>query len=82
MSFRVYILYSPSIQRYYTGSTGDDLQERLRRHNSNHRGFTGKTDDWEVVFSKIYENKTEGLFEEKRIKKRGASRYLGDLEKG
>ena len=63
MSLTVYILYSSSIERYYTGSTGDELVERLRRHNSNHKGFTGKASDWEVVFRKEYEDKSEGLIE-------------------
>ena len=37
-----YILYSPSADSYYIGFTGDDPLQRLRRHNTNHMGFTGK----------------------------------------
>jgi putative endonuclease len=50
-------LYSPTRDRYYFGHTGDDLHERLRKHNSNHKGFTGKVDNWEIVYQEIFDNK-------------------------
>ena len=37
----VYILYSLVTNKYYVRFTGDELQERIRKHNSNHKGFTG-----------------------------------------
>ncbi|MBL7910664.1 MAG: GIY-YIG nuclease family protein [Bacteroidia bacterium] len=40
----LYILFSPSKNKYYVGHTGDDLVERIRKHNSNHKGFTGGID--------------------------------------
>ncbi|WP_207422150.1 GIY-YIG nuclease family protein [Desertivirga brevis] len=36
----VYILYSSSLNKYYIGSTSN-LPERLRKHNTKHKGFTG-----------------------------------------
>jgi len=33
----VYILCSINKDRYYIGFTGDEIQERLRKHNSNHK---------------------------------------------
>ncbi|MFN9116147.1 MAG: GIY-YIG nuclease family protein, partial [Bacteroidota bacterium] len=38
MTYYTYILYSVQRDRYYIGSTGDHLEERLRRHNTNHKG--------------------------------------------
>ncbi|MDP1799991.1 MAG: GIY-YIG nuclease family protein [Bacteroidota bacterium] len=38
--FCLYILFSPTKDKYYVGHTGDDLVERIRKHNSNHKGFT------------------------------------------
>lgn len=35
--------------RYYVGHTGDDLEKRLSKHNSNHKGFTGGQGDWQVI---------------------------------
>ncbi|WP_333908728.1 GIY-YIG nuclease family protein [Marinigracilibium pacificum] len=41
MKYHSYILYSRILDKYYVGHTGDLLTERLRKHNSNHKGFTG-----------------------------------------
>ena len=40
--------------RYYIGHSGDDLTERLRKHNSNHKGFTGGVGDWNIVYNENY----------------------------
>lgn len=63
--YTVYILYSLSIKRYYVGYTSMDLTERLRRHNTNHKGFTGRADDWEVVWSKKESEKSLAMDLEK-----------------
>ncbi len=42
--FWTYILYSTSIDRYYIGYT-NNLDERLKKHNTPHKGFTGKTQE-------------------------------------
>ncbi len=55
----VYILYSQIKDRYYVGYTSDDLQERLRKHNSNHKGFTGGIRDWVVVYTETYSEKKD-----------------------
>jgi putative endonuclease len=68
MRFSVYILYSSTLDRYYIGHTGDDLQERLRRHNSNHKGFTGKIGDWVIVHTEPYPTKTAAYQREREIK--------------
>ncbi len=54
---------------YYVGYTCDDLQERIRRHNTSHKGFTGKTGDWELKYSKTFEEKEQALAFEQQIKK-------------
>ncbi len=46
----VYILFSNLKKQYYIGFTGDDLGERLRKHNSNHKGFTGGALDWKIGY--------------------------------
>lgn len=33
MEYHIYNLYAAKLDRYYIGSTGDDLQERIRRNN-------------------------------------------------
>ena len=64
----LYILYSANRDRFYTGYTGDDFIERLRRHNSDHKGFTGGVGDWKIVYKKEYELKNEASRKEKEIK--------------
>nr|WP_309759194.1 GIY-YIG nuclease family protein [Flavobacterium sp.] len=45
--FYVYILFSKSRDMYYIGSTSMVVEERLRRHLSDHKGFTARAKDWE-----------------------------------
>ena len=66
--FQVYILYSPSKDRYYIGYTADILEERTRKHNSNHKGFTGKTGDWKLVYQESFALKELALEREQLIK--------------
>lgn len=53
-----YILYSKVLNQYYIGHTSESLQERLRKHLSNHTGFTGKSKDWTVVYCEEFETKS------------------------
>ena len=64
----MYILYSAIKDRYYVGYTGDSIQERIRRHNTNHKGFTGNTGDWKLVYSEQYEEKNQASSREREIK--------------
>ena len=68
MSFHLYILYSPSKDKYYIGHTGDDLNERLRRHNSDHKGFTGRVGDWRIVYTEEFRTKEDAYKREREIK--------------
>ena len=81
--FTVYIFYSPSMIKYYVGSTSMDISERSARHLHDHQGFTAgftaRAKDWEVIYTEKYDDKTAALSKEKEIKKRGAIRYLEQL---
>ena len=68
MTYHVYILYSPIKDKYYIGHTGDELSERLRKHNSNHKGYTGKAGDWKIVCKEVYPTKEEAFKREREIK--------------
>ena len=68
MPYHMYILHSAKRHRYYVGHTGDLLKERLRRHNTNHKGFTGTTGDWELVYAEVYETKENAYAREREIK--------------
>ena len=64
-----YILYSNKLDKYYTGYTCDDLKERLRRHIQAKKGFTGKADDWKIVYWEQYDSKHQAYARERQVKK-------------
>ncbi|WP_317900125.1 GIY-YIG nuclease family protein [Aurantibacillus circumpalustris] len=66
--YYTYILYSISKNKYYVGCTGDLLEERIRKHNSNHKGFTGGIGDWTLKYFEEFFTKEEALKREKQIK--------------
>mgnify|MGYP001113365913 CR=1 FL=1 len=67
MSCMVYILYSKSLDKYYIGHTSN-MEERLKKHNNRHKGFTGRNDDWKVVYTDHYGSKSEAMKREREIK--------------
>ncbi|MBX7227856.1 MAG: GIY-YIG nuclease family protein, partial [Chitinophagales bacterium] len=68
MEYVVYILRSTKTNKYYVGYTGDDLEERIRKHNTNHKGYTGKAQDWHLVYKEIYADKSSAIRRERYIK--------------
>ena len=69
MQYLLYILYSSSEDKFYIGHTADLIEERLRKHNSNHKGFTGKSNDWKVVYTEPYSTKEAAYARERQLKK-------------
>jgi len=66
--FYFYILFSKSVNKYYVGSTSN-LNERLKKHNANHKGFTGGIGDWTIVYTETYHSKSKAIAREMSIKK-------------
>jgi len=66
--FLFYILYSIARDTYYIGHTGSSIEERLRRHNSNHKGFTGGIGDWKVRYTEGFETKELAYRREREVK--------------
>ena len=65
--FYCYIIYSITADRFYVGYTSD-LNERLKKHNTLHKGFTGYKNDWEYVYIEKFESKDQASFRERQIK--------------
>ena len=78
MPYHFYILYSKTADRYYTGHTGN-LNERLRKHNTNHRGYTGKFDDWIIVYTEEFPLKNDAYHRELEVKKKKSRKYIENL---
>ena len=62
-----YILHSNIIEKFYIGHTSD-LEDRIRKHNTNHKGFTGHKHDWELVYSEEFDTKTDAYARERQVK--------------
>ncbi|WP_430412548.1 GIY-YIG nuclease family protein [Kordia sp.] len=77
----VYILYSELKSKYYVGQT-QDFEKRLIRHNLGYVKSTKSGLPWKVVTIIEVKNRSEALILEKKIKKRGAKRYLEDNQFG
>ncbi|MDB2494127.1 GIY-YIG nuclease family protein [Flavobacteriaceae bacterium] len=71
----VYILYSETIRRYYVGQTAD-TKRRLVRHNEGYVKSTKRDSPWTLIHSIKVHSRSEALLLERKIKKRGAKRYL------
>ncbi len=67
MEFYVYILFSASQNKYYVGYTSG-LEERIRKHNAHHKGFTGIATDWALVYKEKYGSKKVAMEREQKIK--------------
>ncbi len=75
MMFKVYILYSDSLKKFYTGFTSN-LEQRLLFHNEGKNHFSKKGIPWKIIVYFDIELKSDALKLEKQIKKNGAKRYL------
>ncbi len=77
--YYTYILFSEKVNRYYVGST-QDIEERLNRHKGGHSKSTKGKGPWPLLTSFSFESRSEAMPLETKIKKRGAKRYLDDIE--
>ena len=64
----VYILYSPSIDRFYVGESIDP-ESRLKHHNAGHQRYTRRATDWVLVFRLAASSREEAQQIEQSIKK-------------
>ena len=81
LTYTVYILYSSSLNKYYIGYTSN-LPDRIRKHTTNHKGFTGRSADWELKWSEVYEIKIDAMKREKQIKNWKSRNLIENLISG
>ena len=67
MAYFVYILYSDSINKFYTGQT-NDIDQRIKRHNSGAEKFTSKGVPWELVWCTSKDSRSEAIILERKLK--------------
>jgi putative endonuclease len=67
MEYFFYILFSKTLNKYYSGYS-QNPEDRLQKHNTNHKGFTGKVNDWKIILLEKFQSKSEAIEREKQIK--------------
>ena len=65
--YTVYVLYSNSINKHYTGFT-TNLENRLLSHNELGKEWTSKYRPWNLIYTKSFEEKKEALQYERWLK--------------
>jgi putative endonuclease len=80
MLFYTYILYSSVKDKFYIGHT-ENVQNRLLQHNT--RNNLG-TNDWIVIYTESFDNRSDAMKREKEIKNKKSRKYIEWLiqEKG
>ena len=78
MGVYVYILCSDSLKHYYTGFSQYHWK-RQREHRQKHEGWSNQAHDWKQQYCAVVDTVAEARSLEKRIKARGARRFLKDV---
>ena len=84
MKYITYILYSQQLNRYYTGSTILEVQERLDRHLLDFYGlskYTHKAKDWKVYYQIECETLQQARQIEGHIKRMKSRKYIENLKR-
>ena len=77
MTYYIYILYSPSADKFYVGHS-NDVARRFSEHNNPIRNtFTSKHLPWELAcFFEVSEDRGEAMKIEKHIKKQKSKSFI------
>jgi len=72
--YYIYILKSEINGKYYIGST-NNIEDRIKRHNTGQSKYTSKYKPWKLIYSETYQNRSEACKRELEIKK-----YKGGIQ--
>lgn len=75
MKYYVYILKSRCYNKTYIGYT-NNLERRLKEHNSGKSVFTSKFVPWEIIYYEEFDNELEARNKEKYYKSTSGRRRL------
>ena len=79
MQYTLYILYSATLDRYYLGYTSQSIEMRIKKHLSNHKGYTGISKDWQLSYLETYLSKEMAMKREKEIKNWKSKKGIEEL---
>ena len=78
--YTVYVLYSNSINKHYTGFT-TNLENRLLSHNELGKEWTSKYRPWNLIYTKSFEEKKEALQYERWLKSGVGREFIKSIKK-
>ncbi|WP_235941637.1 GIY-YIG nuclease family protein [Cyclobacterium roseum] len=78
-SYIVYILFFPTLNRYYVGQTKDP-DDRILRHNSGRNKSTKGGIPWKTVHSEPGKNRADAIVMEKQIKNQGFEKVIANTQ--
>ncbi len=61
------------------GHTCEQINQRIRKHNSNHKGFTGSEADWKLVFIENFPDKSSAYARERAVKSWKSRKKIEEL---
>ncbi len=76
--YYVYVLKSEKDGLRYIGS-GEDVFERLRRHNKGDYRFTKGHRPWKVVYKEVYNSRSEAMRRERFLKSGQGRKFLDEI---
>jgi len=76
--FVVYILKSKIARKSYVGFT-NNIERRLREHNSGNHFYTKRYKPWEIIHKEEFENFEKAIKREKFLKSTSGRRFLKKL---
>jgi putative endonuclease len=79
MAYTVYVLYSDSAKKHYTGYSSD-LENRIASHNIYGSDWTSKFRPWRLIYSKTFDEKSEAIKYEKYLKTGAGRDFLKYLK--
>ena len=79
MDYAIYILFSQSCNKFYTGYT-QALGNRINEHNAGETTSIKSCIPWSLIWKTEMPSRGEAMKLEKKIKARGAKRFLADLD--
>ena len=65
--YTVYVLYSHSANKHYTGYTSS-LKERMMSHNELGNDWTARHRPWQLIYTREFETKTYAIRYERWLK--------------
>ena len=80
MTYFVYILYSVGYDRFYIGQT-NDVQDRLKRHNSGSEKATKPYTPWEIMWCTEKPDRSAAMVLEKKLKNLSRERLQNFIQK-